>query len=165
MSSFLAAQPVNSILNALSFAATICIVVQVTLVAKDVFNSTPIDECPFCLDANSTERILLNTDSAYAIQDQEPKCVEHYLVLPKTHIKNIDSPEATDEVIEELKELCLKIFEQLPEDLEKRMMIHSPPYYSVHHLHLHCLGCAPASWLSYQKYYLAFHDWQGYRLN
>lgn len=150
--------PLHAVLTSLSAVVSLFIVAHVVFVAQDVFNSVPIDECPFCLAANSTDLILLSTDSAYAIRETSPKCDEHYLVFPKAHIKNIDSEEATPEVIKSLEELCLLIFEQLPEDLERKMLINRPPYYNVKHLHLHCMGCAPASWLSYQKLYLALHQ-------
>jgi diadenosine tetraphosphate (Ap4A) HIT family hydrolase len=152
------------VLTGLSLAASLLVVLHVTLVARDVFNSTPLEECAFCLASNSTQQVLLSSETAFVIRDAEPKCAEHYLVLPKTHIKNIDSPETTSEVLASLKELCMEIFDQLPLELEKMMIIHSPPYYSVQHLHLHCLGCAPAGWLSFQRYYLAFHEWQGVRV-
>lgn len=155
---------VHAALTGCSLALLLFVVLHVVLVSRDVFSSTPLEECRFCLGANSTEPILLSSEIAIAIQDARPKCTEHYLVLPKAHIKNINSEEATVEVIEALKALCFQIFEQMPDNLDRQMTIHSPPYYSVQHLHLHCLGCSPPSWLSYQMYYQAFHEWQSYRL-
>jgi hypothetical protein len=82
-------------------------------------SSMPLEEGVFCLAANSTEQILLSSEIALAIQDSVQS------TSSKSHIKDVDSPETTSEVLASLKELCLEISHQLPAELVKKMIIHS----------------------------------------
>ena len=112
-------------------------------VGSDVFDHAPQSECDFCAIANYTTkvRILNENEKLMAFKNKEPDCNKHYLVIPKEHIKNIHSPEATCQLIEEMKEFCNEMLDEEGITYERRMVFHNPPFYTVKHLHLHCMAC------------------------
>ncbi len=66
-----------------------------------------------------------------------PRCDLHLIVIPREHIKHIHSSGITHVLLESMKKACLKV----TGTNEVKMMFHNPPFYSVPHLHMHCMIC------------------------
>ena len=137
------------------------VVVFVCSVGSDVFDHAPQDDCNFCAVANYTTkvRILNENEKLVGFKSKDPECYKHYLVIPKEHIKNIHSEEATCELIEEMRSFCNSMLDEEGILQGRKMIFHNPPFYSVKHLHLHCMACNSndESFGSLQYYFNLFH--------
>ena len=131
-------------------------------VGSDVFDHAPESECDYCSVANHTAkvRILDENERLLAFKNREPECTRHYIVIPKEHIKNIYSPEVTCELLKEMKDFCEHLLDEDGTRHERRILFNNPPFYSVTHLHLHCMACSPEdnSIFSSQYYINAFQS-------
>ncbi|XP_070556800.1 adenosine 5'-monophosphoramidase HINT3-like [Ptychodera flava] len=107
-----------------------------------------IDKCVFCNIAfrNDARADVLYKDSSYVVfRDISPAAKEHYLVIPKQHIKNTKSLGYDDipmiENMIDVAKICLAKHEADVNDV--RYGFHLSPMVSVDHLHLHAIS--PAS--------------------
>ncbi|XP_077991179.1 adenosine 5'-monophosphoramidase HINT3-like [Glandiceps talaboti] len=107
-----------------------------------------IDKCVFCNIAyrNDCRADIVYKDSRYVVfRDIRPSAKEHYLIIPKKHIKDTkvlgydDIPMIKNMI--EVAKLCLKKHGANVEDV--RYGFHLSPLVSVDHLHMHVL--APAT--------------------
>lgn len=108
-------------------------------IIRDSLDTGHTHSCDFCSIANYTVRvpILHETDHSIVLEDSNPKCSKHFLVISREHYKNIYSKNVTSELVEDMKYACLNATGR--EDTE--MIFHNPPFYSVAHLHMQCLVC------------------------
>ena len=126
--------------------------------------------CIFCdIKNNNKEKILHNDDEVFAFHDiSKGSAVEHVLVCPKQHIRNVNYLTKNDILlIEHMYEVGKKILGDLHQESDtrfdfliftitkykKRFGFHVPPFYSVDHLHLHCFTLPITNKLkNYYKY-------------
>ncbi|CAI2188730.1 19527_t:CDS:2, partial [Funneliformis geosporum] len=101
-------------------------------------------ECVFCVIANNkdSERIVYEDERIIAFEDKKPAAKMHLLIIPRNHIDTVKTLSTNDvpllrHMIDTGNRLLSESGYQLP---QTRMGFHVPPYYSVKHLHLHCLG-------------------------
>ena len=108
-------------------------------VIRDSLDPGHSHACDFCSIANYTLRvpILYETNYSLVLEDLNPKCNQHFLVISREHYKNIYAKNVTAELVEDMKYACLNTTGR--EDTE--MIFHNPPFYSVPHLHMHCFVC------------------------
>lgn len=131
-------------------------------VEGDVFDHTSEDDCEYCAVANHTVkvRILDESENLLAFKNKEPDCYKHYLVIPKVHIKNVHSEEATCELLKEMENFCQHLLDEDGITHGRKVLFHNPPFYAVKHLHLHCMACNEndESLLNLQYYINAFQS-------
>ena len=136
------------------------IVSFVWLVASDVLDRASPDDCEFCSIANYTTplRTIYDSDEFMAFKSSLSDCELHYMVIPKAHIKNVHSSEVTCDMLTEMSHICDEILREVY--LEKKMIVNNPPFYSMKHLHMHCLGCTrrDLSWTNFKYLKLLFHE-------
>ncbi|KAF4320982.1 hypothetical protein BBO99_00005192 [Phytophthora kernoviae] len=78
-----------------------------------------------------------------AMMDHNPRASKHLLVLPHEHIPSVDDLTPADyDLLEHMlttgKELLAK--DGYVNESDCRFGFHRPPFASVSHLHMHCLG-------------------------
>lgn len=150
--------------QAILISIWVCIFSFVCSVGSDVFDHAPQDLCEFCAISNRTSRTRLlyenETTNIIAFRSKDPDCKKHYLITPHLHIKNYFSPEATCDLIHELQRVCHEMLDEEGIKYKRRILFHIPPFYSVTHLHLHCMACTndDESFLSSQYYINKFMD-------
>lgn len=123
-----------------------------------------IETCVFCqiaseaddldsLEKGLSSRVLLSNSKAVAFKDRSPQGVEHYLIIPRVHVRNITWLKSTKEDID-LLESMISLGKQTIEEQRNKgnereatnevntplLTFHIPPFTSVNHLHLHVLG-------------------------
>ncbi|KAJ2820596.1 hypothetical protein IWW50_004997 [Coemansia erecta] len=95
--------------------------------------------CVFC---NPLDRVVYEDESFIAFHDIKPDAALHLLVIPRQHYGTVK--ELTTDDLPMVKRM-LEIGQQLLEergfvDGTARFGFHRPPFNSIHHLHMHCLG-------------------------
>ncbi len=101
-------------------------------------NST---QCKFCQIRDLKTDLLYEDDLIFIFKDKFPKARVHFLICPKEHIKNVD--ELTSNHQDLLDHMENKVHKVLTEDIyvkEYFLGFHVPPFYSVKHLHMHCVS-------------------------
>ena len=108
-------------------------------ILKDVIDWTTYHTCIFCSIVNyvKLEPILYESDLVMVLSVPNPRCNLHLLVIPRKHIKHIHSEEISSSLLQSMKNACLAV----TESSSVHMMFHNPPFYSVPHLHMHCMLC------------------------
>ncbi|KAJ2546453.1 hypothetical protein GGH95_006844, partial [Coemansia sp. RSA 1836] len=96
--------------------------------------------CVFCSD--KLEKIVYTDENFIAFHDRKPDAELHLLVIPRTHygtVKEMTSKELP--MVTQMYELGQRLLEErgYTGDMA-RLGFHRPPFNSIHHLHLHCLG-------------------------
>ncbi|KAN0050196.1 hypothetical protein ACTA71_003302 [Dictyostelium dimigraforme] len=112
-------------------------------------------ECPFC--DYPADKIIFQTENVVVFNDRTPKASVHYLICPKEHIISIKTLSQKDiPVLVEMKQVADQL---IAEKFQKQTGIvlgfHSPPFYSVKHLHLHLL--VPPFTPKYKKHSYTSH--------
>lgn len=109
-------------------------------ILKDALSSDSAASCKFCSIANYTkpEPVLYEDEQVMVLTVPSPRCDMHLIVIPREHIKHIHSFGITPSLLQSMKLACLKV----TETTEVKMMFHNPPFYSVPHLHMHCMICS-----------------------
>lgn len=122
-------------------------------------NKISYESCVFCkiIMNDDKNEIIFEDDKMILIKDIKPCADVHLLAIPKRHIKNINYLEKYDiSLLEHLENetkgyLDKNYNEKNIKDLRYflfiiylfllffRMGFHVPPFYSITHLHLHCL--------------------------
>ena len=101
------------------------------------------DICIFCdIVSKSNKEILLYEDEHIVIfNDKNPRSKLHIQIIPKKHIRNINHLEKVD--YELLIHMKAKAFEfmRIHYNIEDNILLgfHIPPFYSINHLHMHCI--------------------------
>lgn len=112
-------------------------------------------KCKFCrIIKNEKEKLLYEDEEVVLLTDVKPRAFIHLQAIPKIHIKNCDclNKEHIDLLQHMQKVVWDYFFLNYPHlQLEKLMYIfnhkffffrlgfHKPPFYSIAHLHMHCL--------------------------
>lgn len=101
--------------------------------------------CIFCKIINKEvpASIVTETDEVLVMKDLHPKTSIHYLIIPKKHIKDIQSFEKEDHCLAaKLIFMAQKLSKEIPGTSEFRLIVNSG--YSagqrVFHLHIHFLA-------------------------
>ncbi|GBB91604.1 hypothetical protein RclHR1_00190017 [Rhizophagus clarus] len=105
---------------------------------KDVKDTT--QDCVFC--DLTDEKIVYKDERIVAFHDINPAAKIHLLIIPRNHIDSVNSLTLNDisllkHMIDTGDRLLYEFGFQLP---QRSIGFHIPPYNSVYHLHLHCLG-------------------------
>ena len=100
--------------------------------------------CVFCeIPIKNRKRILFEDESIIIIKDINPISFIHLQCIPKIHIKNINSLTYKNiSLIEHMRDVSINYIISNYEQINKNNIIqgfHIPPFYSVKHLHLHCI--------------------------
>lgn len=108
-------------------------------------------DCIFCKIVNRliTADIIYETDKVLAFNDINPQSPLHALIIPKKHIKDLNSLSIGDrEILWDVFEAIQKI--ALQKNLEKgyRVVVNCGPLagQEVHHLHFHILSGRRMNW-------------------
>lgn len=118
--------------------------------------------CVFCqLARGSTEgrtsRVLYADDLLVAFEDIRPAAARHYLVIPVSHVGDVNSlqrGQADYQLVKRMVEVGRELLQRdAPEGGTHRFGFHRPPFNSVDHLHLHCLAPPYAAWWTQFKYF------------
>ncbi|KAJ2690391.1 hypothetical protein IWW39_000790 [Coemansia spiralis] len=98
------------------------------------------EHCVFC--SGPLDRIVYENDEFIAFHDIKPDAELHLLVVPREHFGTIKEMTAQElPMITRMYELGQRLVEERGYEGEMtRFGFHRPPFNSIHHLHLHCLG-------------------------
>ena len=99
--------------------------------------------CIFCNVTPDRFNIILQDEQFVCFSDRSPAAAIHLLVIPRTHIANVQSLTSSDvELVRRMQALGSKALDSLSTTKapETRFGFHIPPIRSVDHLHLHCLA-------------------------
>lgn len=124
--------------------------------------------CKFCEILKHKQEVIYENELVFAFYDiKQASSQAHILVCPKQCIKNINhisKKRVSDlQLINTMYEVGSKLLEDISPNCQKRFGFHRPPFYSIPHLHLHCL-ILPIQNCFYNKitYGLALKDPQEY---
>lgn len=98
-------------------------------------------DCIFCDIIKKNEVIVYENDEIVLFKPRSADAEIHLLCCPKKHIKNINS--LTNEDIPILEKMKLTAIEYIEKEYNFKNPIlgfHIPPFYSIKHLHMHCLS-------------------------
>ncbi|KAJ1828343.1 hypothetical protein LPJ73_008581 [Coemansia sp. RSA 2703] len=97
--------------------------------------------CVFCHPLELS-RIVYQDDDLLAFHDIKPDAALHLLVIPRTHLGTIKELSADNlPLITSMHALGKRLMEEHGFTGDNvRFGFHRPPFNSVHHLHMHCLG-------------------------
>ncbi|KAM9944786.1 hypothetical protein ACTFIT_009514 [Dictyostelium discoideum] len=110
------------------------------IVGSNTMKKKPTTQgCPFCDYPN--DKIIFQTENVIVFNDRTPKATVHYLICPREHIVSIKTLTQKDiPVLVEMKQVADQLIaEKFPGQSGIVLGFHSPPFYSVKHLHLHLL--------------------------
>ncbi|XP_074590872.1 bifunctional adenosine 5'-phosphosulfate phosphorylase/adenylylsulfatase HINT4-like isoform X1 [Curcuma longa] len=101
--------------------------------------------CLFCqISRGSTSTDLLFSDEmVVAFRDIRPAAFRHYLVIPVKHIptvKHLYRSAEDHQLVNHMLNVGKILLERDAPQSNYRFGFHQPPFYSVDHLHLHCLA-------------------------
>ncbi|OAO17111.1 Histidine triad containing protein [Blastocystis sp. ATCC 50177/Nand II] len=99
--------------------------------------------CIFCKIPNDPEsnRIVVENERLYVIEDIRPCAALHFLVIPKRHIFDCRSLHASDlDLLNEMETIGRKVLREHGASDNVILGFHDRPWTSIHHLHLHCIG-------------------------
>ncbi|KAJ1816241.1 hypothetical protein LPJ56_002410 [Coemansia sp. RSA 2599] len=97
------------------------------------------DSCVFC---SRLDRIVYEDDEFIAFHDIKPDAALHLLVIPRAHFGTIKELKPEDlPMVQRMRDIGKRLMEQegFAGD-SARFGFHRPPFNSIHHLHMHCLG-------------------------
>lgn len=109
--------------------------------------SRPVDsvnpaKCVFCNVDSDRFNIVLQDADFICFSDRSPAASVHLLVIPRSHIANVQSLTHKDtELVREMHAIGNKALDLVVQGSKqgRRFGFHIPPFRSVDHLHLHCL--------------------------
>ncbi|CAL8069512.1 unnamed protein product [Orchesella dallaii] len=110
------------------------------------------NKCVFCriVDGKESNEVFYQDEEFVVFQDIKPAAKYHFLVVTREHIKDSKSlvPSQID-LVDRLTKIGLQVVaEQVtkdapdtdPEQVQKLMGFHWPPFHSIAHLHLHVIA-------------------------
>ncbi|CBQ73440.1 conserved hypothetical protein [Sporisorium reilianum SRZ2] len=115
-------------------------------------------KCIFCNVTPDRFNIVLQDDQFICFKDRSPAAAIHLLVVPRTHIANVQSLTQRDsDLVRQMQALGNKALDLVSSSAarERRFGFHIPPFRSVDHLHLHCLELPFRSRIKALKYRVA----------
>ncbi|KAJ2264291.1 hypothetical protein J3F81_006289, partial [Coemansia sp. RSA 371] len=95
--------------------------------------------CVFC---NPLDRVVYEDTDFIAFHDIKPDATLHLLVIPRQHYGTVKELTPEDQpMVKRMLEIGQLLLEErgFTEDTT-RFGFHRPPFNSIHHLHMHCLG-------------------------
>jgi len=103
-------------------------------------------DCVFC--NMSQKDVLFENERLFIINDIKPDAEHHYLVIPKEHIGNVNTLNASHcAIVREMISCGQQFLESILNEKEEEnsssnllMGFHVPPFNSIEHLHMHCLS-------------------------
>ena len=110
-----------------------------------------VQDCLFCKISSGVipADVVLESDSAIAFRDIDPKAPTHVLVIPKKHFADVTDLMTNDpDLVSELLTLATKVAKQEGLASGYRIVTNTGPDggQSVDHIHLHVLGGRPLTW-------------------
>ena len=104
-------------------------------------------QCKFCgLNGISKKARLYEDDDIYIFKDRSPVATLHLQCIPKRHIKNINYLTINElkllyHMYETAKNFIQENYSDLIKDDNNKPIFgfHKPPFYTVGHLHMHCI--------------------------
>lgn len=108
-------------------------------------NDTQANKCLFCRIAHKQEpksQLLYDKDDIVIFKDIRPASDHHYLVIPKSHVRDPKHLNLNDvELVERLVATGNEFLSQMGGSVdEARLGFHWPPFNSISHLHLHVIS-------------------------
>ncbi len=105
-------------------------------------SSGSVASCLFCniIARDEPARIVLENEQFVAFKTIKPYSSNHLLVIPRKHVKNLTSMAGTEDAnmiydMEKFGRIALG-----KDAIDSQYCFHVPPYNSIDHLHLHCIG-------------------------
>ncbi len=103
-----------------------------------------MNDCIFCkIIASSPQAFLFEEEDLVVIKDIAPKAPIHYLIIPKKHVKDIQSLDTQNLSLgTSMFSMAQKIAREIPQAQDFRFVINSGPASGqrVFHLHAHFLS-------------------------
>ena len=103
-------------------------------------------QCPFCIiKETDKDRIVFEDEQIIIFKDRAPVAEVHLLCIPKRHIKNKNYLTKNDlnllnhMYITSREFIVLNHKDRLMNNINPIFGFHKPPFYSVKHLHMHCI--------------------------
>lgn len=100
-------------------------------------------KCIFCKIAakEAPAKILLEDEKFVVFPDRSPAAEHHFLVIPKIHIKSVQSLTKHDiDMVKEMEEAGLKVLQEQGGSQETVMTGFHWPIHTVSHLHMHVIS-------------------------
>ncbi|EKX51896.1 hypothetical protein GUITHDRAFT_65823 [Guillardia theta CCMP2712] len=111
--------------------------------------------CKFCEYASrKTDRKLLYSDDVcVAMESKNPRAEVHVLVLPVKHHGSITALTRKDlPLLRRMCDVCDLLLRDRQVEI-RAVGFHRPPFHSVEHLHMHCIGGKYRPWLQTLRYW------------
>ncbi|KAJ2725022.1 hypothetical protein GGI07_001591 [Coemansia sp. Benny D115] len=107
----------------------------------DMFKLARRIACVFC-NAQNLDRIVYQDDEFLVFHDIKPDATLHLLVIPREHFGTIKELNPDDlPMVSRMLAIGRRLLDERGfKDNKARFGFHRPPFNSVHHLHMHCLG-------------------------
>ena len=103
-------------------------------------------QCVFCIiKETDINRVVYEDDQIIIFKDRSPVAEVHLLCIPKRHIKNKNYLTKNDldllnhMYITSREFIVLNYKEYLMNNINPIFGFHKPPFYSITHLHMHCI--------------------------
>ena len=103
-------------------------------------------QCVFCIiKETDINRVVYEDDQIIIFKDRSPVAEVHLLCIPKRHIKNKNYLTKNDldllnhMYITSREFIVLNYKEHLMNNINPIFGFHKPPFYSIKHLHMHCI--------------------------
>ena len=129
--------------------------------------SGSVTKCLFCniVEKKEPARIVLENEHFVAFKTIKPYSSNHLLVVPTKHVKNLAAlagPEDAN-MIHEMEAFGKAALGKDADDAQ--FSFHVPPYNSIDHLHLHCIGARSTMTLagSLKYWQETFYCWSAKR--
>ncbi|KAJ1941818.1 hypothetical protein FBU59_003388 [Linderina macrospora] len=96
----------------------------------------------YCVFCHPLDRVVYEDDELIAFHDIKPDAKVHLLVIPREHFGTVKELTSDDiPIVKKMHELGQRLLREHGfEDDNARFGFHRPPFNSIHHLHMHCLG-------------------------
>ena len=102
-------------------------------------------QCPFCsIVQTDKERVVYEDDKIVIFNDRSPVSKIHLQCIPKRHIKNINELTKNDRDL--LNHMYITAKDFIERNYKQYLLennpiygFHKPPFYSIPHLHMHCI--------------------------
>ena len=103
------------------------------------------DECVFCnVTKKNKNRILYEDEQIVIFKDINPVAKVHLQCIPKKHINNIneltkDDLQLLNHMYETSRDYLIQNYKELLIENQPIFGFHKPPFYTIKHLHMHCI--------------------------
>eukprot|EP00960_Hanusia_phi_P037759 753101-Hanusia_phi.AAC.4 len=111
--------------------------------------------CKFCEYASrhTDRKLVFSDDLCVAMESKNPRADVHLLILPIKHYGCINSLTTIDvPLLRRMSEVGLTLLRERGVPV-RCIGFHRPPFHSVEHLHMHCIGGSYHPWLQAVRYW------------